>query len=184
MSQAQNKIVLKTYYGKVISHGKGIPNVPVTDGIQIVLTDIQGKYSIPSTTATEYIYITIPTGFDIPMKDNKSAFYKKVSGSFTKKERIDFELVHSIHSDKRHVMVVWADPQVYFDEEMPQVQEAAIDVKQLIKSDYSGIPVYGIVCGDIIGNIKKEPSYFPAMIDTIAKAEIPFFYVIGNHGQI
>lgn len=180
-SQAQNRISPVTYYGTVMSHGKGIPNVPVTDGMQIVLTDTKGKYSIQSTNVTEYVYITIPKGFDIPIKDNRPAFYKKVSDNLTKKERIDFELVHSTHSDKRHIMIVWADPQVYFDEEMPQVREAAIDVKQLIKSNYSDMPVYGIVCGDIIGNINKKPSYFPAMIDTIAKAKIPFFYVIGNH---
>ena len=36
------------YYGKVLSGGKGIANVPVTDGTQIVLTDDKGRYTYKS----------------------------------------------------------------------------------------------------------------------------------------
>ena len=37
------------YYGKVLSGGKGIANVPVTDGTQIVLTDDKDDipYQVP-----------------------------------------------------------------------------------------------------------------------------------------
>ena len=66
------------YYGKVLSGGKGIANVPVTDGTQIVLTDDKGRYSISSTSNAEYIYITLPDGYNIPMKGKVPAFFQKV----------------------------------------------------------------------------------------------------------
>ena len=168
------------YYGKVLSGGKGIANVPVTDGTQIVLTDDKGRYSISSTSNAEYIYITLPDGYNIPMKGKVPAFFQKVPAQPSKKVHFDFELTPSSTDNKKHVLVVWADPQVYFDEEMPQVQQASKDVKELLATNYQGIPAYGIVCGDIIGDINKKPSYFTPMIDAIAETEIPFFYVIGT----
>lgn len=169
------------YYGKVTSAGKGIANVPVTDGNQIVLTDQKGQYSMLSTSAAKYIYITLPDGYDVPMKDKVPAFFRKVPAEPSKKLRFDFELTSSSKDNKKHVLVVWADPQVYFDEEMPQVRLASQDVKELLATNYPDMPAYGVVCGDIIGDINKKPSYFSPMIDAISETGIPFFYVIGNH---
>ena len=42
------------YYGTVLSGGKGVANVPVTDGTQIVLTDKKGRYSMTSTVNPKY----------------------------------------------------------------------------------------------------------------------------------
>ncbi len=134
-----------------------------------------------STSDAEYIYITLPDGYDVPMKGKVPVFFQKVPAQPSKKVHFDFELTQSSTNNQKHVLVVWADPQVYFDEEMPQVREASKDVKELLATSYQGIPAYGIVCGDIIGDINKKPSYFAPMIDAIAETEIPFFYVIGNH---
>lgn len=65
------------YYGKVLSGGKGVANVPVTDGTQIVLTDNKGRYSMTSTSDAEYIYITLPDGYDVPMKGKVPVFFQK-----------------------------------------------------------------------------------------------------------
>ena len=115
------------------------------------------------------------------MKDKVPAFFQKVPAKTSKKVRMDFELIRSKEDNKKHILVVWADPQVYFDEEMPQVRQASQDVKDLLATSYPGLPAYGIVCGDIIGDINKKPSYFSPMIDAISETKIPFFYVIGNH---
>ncbi|WP_071145495.1 calcineurin-like phosphoesterase C-terminal domain-containing protein [Bacteroides ihuae] len=169
------------YYGEVVSEGKGIANVPVTDGTQIVLTDKKGQYSMLSTSAVEYIYITLPDKYDVPMKDKVPVFFQKVPAKFSKKVRLDFKLTPSSKDNKKHILIVWADPQVYFDEDMAQVRHASQDVKELLANNYPGIPAYGVVCGDIIGDINKKPSYFSPMIDAIHETGIPFFYVIGNH---
>ena len=181
VSNMQAAVTPVRYYGQVISQGKGIANVPVTDGTQIVLTDKHGKYSMISTSAVEYIYITLPDGYEVPMQDKVPAFFQKVPNEPSKKVRMDFKLTPSSESNKKHILVVWADPQVYFDEEIPQVQQASQDVKDLLTTTYPGLPAYGIVCGDIIGDINKKPSYFSPMINAISETKIPFFYVIGNH---
>ena len=47
------------YYGKVLSGGKGIANVPVTDGTQIVLTD--DKDDIPYQVPLMQIHLHHPS---------------------------------------------------------------------------------------------------------------------------
>ena len=48
--------------GKVLSGGKPVAGVPVTDGTQFVTTDRSGKYSMQSAEGTKYVYITLPDG--------------------------------------------------------------------------------------------------------------------------
>lgn len=168
-------------HGKVLSEGKGISNVPVTDGTQIVYTNKKGEYALTAVPTAEYIYITLPDGYNVPMKNKVPNFFHKIPKNTDSRMRFDFELIPAIQKMKKHIMVVWADPQVYFDEEMNEVLRASQDVKELLKTNYPDIPAYGMVCGDIIGDIHKEPNYFNPMINAIAETEIPFFYVVGNH---
>lgn len=173
---------LVDYYGTVAVAGKGIPDVPVTDGKQIVLTDKKGNYVIHSDEDANFVYLTLPDGYKVPMSDDRTpAFYKRVPVQKKNRNRLDFQLERSEQSDENHVLVVWADPQVYFDEEMDEVEKASTDVKELLKKHYNQLPAYGIVCGDIIGDIKRKPDFFAPMIEAVSHTEIPFFYAIGNH---
>lgn len=169
------------YYGRVTSKGKGIANVPVTDGIQIVYTNNKGVYSMLSHSDVEYIYITLPDKYDVPMENKVPKFFQKVPRKCSGRIRFDFDLIPSTINNDKHVMIVWADPQVYFDEEISKIHSASKDVKDLLINNYHGIPAYGLVCGDIIGDINKEPHYFSPIINAIYESEIPFFYVVGNH---
>jgi 3',5'-cyclic AMP phosphodiesterase CpdA len=83
--------------------------------------------------------------------------------------------------DNRHVMIVCADPQVAFEEELVMLEKAVNDMQALVAFDYPDVPVYGIVCGDIIAEIKNEPKFFSSVKRLFDKTGIPFFYVAGNH---
>jgi hypothetical protein len=174
---------LAHYYGKVTADdGTPIANVPVTDGTEIVLTSDKGTYALNSNTA-RYIYLTLPDGYEVPTRGGLPTLYRKVPRDAKGKVRMDFVLKRSKRDNRKHVMIAWADPQIYFDEEIPQLREAALDVKRLLETDYRGVPAYGVVCGDIIGEMQKakEARYYPRIIDTIGETGIPFFYVMGNH---
>ena len=70
--------------------GKGIPGVPVTDGLSIVLTDEEGNYTLSSNAFGEFIYITIPSGYNIQIKNNSPYFFRHIEDKKTAKQKFDF----------------------------------------------------------------------------------------------
>ncbi len=181
-SDAQVNLQTIEFNGKVYEKGKGIKGIPVTDGNNIVLTNEKGEYKLVSNSTAEYIYITIPSGYIIPVENKVPCFFKKVEKNNNKKQKIDFELQKSNLDDTKHTFIVWADPQVNFADELPLVEKAALDVNGLIKDNYSDQPVYGMICGDIIHDTGKEPPRFYEPIKEIVRQmNIPFFYAVGNH---
>ncbi|WP_409012980.1 metallophosphoesterase N-terminal domain-containing protein [Bacteroides xylanisolvens] len=59
--------------GKVTCNGTGVPGVVVTDGIDCVLTDQQGQYTLPLIgMCVSFIYPLLP---DIYRKQNKQYLY-------------------------------------------------------------------------------------------------------------
>lgn len=59
--------------GKVTCNGTGVPGVVVTDGIDCVLTDQQGQYTLPPNRNVRFIYY--PLLPDIYRKQNKQYLY-------------------------------------------------------------------------------------------------------------
>ncbi|MBQ2107629.1 MAG: metallophosphoesterase, partial [Bacteroidales bacterium] len=47
--------------------GKPIAGVVVSDGIQVVLTDAEGKYCFPRIPEAYYVFISIPSEYEIPI---------------------------------------------------------------------------------------------------------------------
>jgi hypothetical protein len=179
--KAQVNLQNITLYGQVASGGKGIAGVAVTDGYNITRTDEKGEYTLLSNATAEYVYITLPAGYRIPVKNNAPCFYQKITDKSNTKQRFDFTLEKPARHDHRHLLVAWADPQVAFEEELPLLQQAAGDVKQLLDEYYNDVPAIGIVCGDIIAEIKQEPKFYEPVKRIISTANVPFFYAVGNH---
>jgi hypothetical protein len=92
-----------------------------------------------------------------------------------------FVVVASFCRDNRHVMIVCADPQVAFREELPLLEKVTRDMKNLVAEKYPDIPVYGIVCGDIIAEIQNDSLTFADVKKMFDDTGIPFRYVAGNH---
>ena len=164
------------FSGKVHDGKSGIAGVAVTDGINITHTDAKGKYRLLSNATADFVYITLPAGYDVPIRDNMPVFYVPVSDKSKKKQTINFGLKKSDRDDTRHTMIVWADPQIYFEEELPLVANAANDVVELSKE--SETPFFGVVVGDLVGD---KPQFYAPLKKILADTQIPFFFVPGNH---
>ena len=78
----------------------------------------------------------------------------------------------------RHRLVLVADPQVYFEEELDSVRRASADIRRTASD---GVETFGVACGDIIGDITRRPTLFEPVRDALAESGVPFFYVFGNH---
>lgn len=167
--------------GKVTTDGKGIEGVAVTDGTTIVTTNYKGNYVLDADVDAKYIYITLPDGIEVPMKDGVPSFYAEIKPDKYNHFKHDFELTKSSRDMTNHILYVMADPQVYFDPNMAEVEKAAIEMKNSQRDDYKGLDAIGICVGDIVGQVKQGDHYFPWMIKEVAKTEFPFFYACGNH---
>ncbi|HKZ66206.1 MAG TPA: metallophosphoesterase N-terminal domain-containing protein [Chitinophagaceae bacterium] len=53
----------KKIKGQVLSNGKGIKNVVVSDGYTVIATDAKGKYEIEPHAAATNIFISTPSGY-------------------------------------------------------------------------------------------------------------------------
>ncbi len=167
--------------GKVMSDGKPVAGVPVTDGYDIVVTDSKGKYKLSARDDAKYVYITLPNGYEIPTSNGVPVLYTEIEVDKNGNFNHSFNLVKSDKNMDKHILFVMADPQVYFDPNMSEVEKAALEMKNTMTTDYAGQDAVGIVVGDIVGNINEAEHFNPWMIKEISKCDFPFFYVCGNH---
>ena len=54
-----------TIYGQVVSEGKGLAGVVVSDGNLVTLTDENGVYQLASSKKHGYVFISVPGGYEV-----------------------------------------------------------------------------------------------------------------------
>lgn len=160
--------------GRVTAGGEGLASVAVTDGTNIVKTDANGFYSILTLADSRFVYITVPSGYDVDCKDSTiPQFYKEISSA----DNFDFSLTKSNIDVNRHVFFVHTDAQVTSLEDVELYKTVVADNVSLAKN-YGNIKQFAFDCGDIVGD---SPWFFPAYIEAVAPLDIPVFRAIGNH---
>lgn len=159
--------------------GSPIAGVAVSDGVTIAQTDASGAYELPYRDNAEFVFVSVPSGYDIPLDATGSPLlYKRVKAAGT----YNFTLHRQEDggkADSAHVMLVFSDPQVLngYDDHRFRY-ETVEDVLAFKKTYPEGTKFYGICVGDIVwdsysfNNLMKQ--YFEAM-------GFPSFMTIGNH---
>ncbi len=164
--------------GTVRSQGKRIAGVAVTDGISVVVTDTKGNYTLLSNSTAEFVYLSIPRGYEFDHEKGVIKFYQPIvakNGTF----RADFELTKLTGDDRKHTFIVWADPQIQNPTDATQLKTvSAPDTKALVASLGNDALVHGVGCGDLVWD---KFDLFPDYKEAVAHVGIPFFQVIGNH---
>ncbi len=159
--------------------GKPLAGINVTDGTSIVDTDAKGNYRIATTSQSLFIYITLPSGFEVPGEKGIAAFYKKINADKKGKGRINFTLRRLLQNDEHHFAIVWADPQIKTPKHAQQLMEGPVpDTKQLVDELKKTGPVHGLSVGDIIWDAPDRITDYKKAVEATG---IPFFQVLGNH---
>ena len=164
--------------GKVSASGKGLSGVAVSDGRTIVLTDGNGEYELISSNDREFVFLSIPSGYQIEKQANGSAaFFQRINPN-QGEQLLSFSLVPNAASDENHHFLLLSDTQIQDDYEAGQMLSTSIpDVQQTI-ARLNDANIFGIGCGDLV-NDRLE--LFKEYNQGIAATGIPFFQVIGNH---
>lgn len=174
------------------SDANPIAGVVVSDGINCVKTDSQGKYYLPSNlSSTEYVFVSTPSGYSAPKEDGHAIFWKFLKdcnkGSNGKYD-IPFTL-NKIPNPERFTIFIFADPQPRSSSAgLDKIAYHSLDVcndMYLDMKEYAATmtdrPVYGIGLGDIVHQATSLlPNYRAGMAST---ERITTYNVIGNHDQ-
>ena len=142
---SQFQIQARVVKGKVKCGGAAVSGVVVSDGVNVVRTDVNGHYSINVADDSRFVFISTPAGYESPVSDGTCVFYKSLEDGVS---RYDFSLSRKEKDDSVHQIIAIADPQVYDRSEFPQLDHAVSDIRSCVES--SGISCSaGICCGDI-----------------------------------
>ena len=183
-------------------HGRPVRGVVVSNGLNCVKTDRDGRYQLPSDSLAEFVYCTVPADFQVPVHapaDRTADFYRQITPG---KSTYDFALKRLPNGKETdYALIVIGDPQVtnafnpyYEGPNDSLVQKADIarladetmaDIRQTIARDLpKGMPVYAISMGD---NVQYYGGYNAALQNSVRKvlgsAPMTVFSVIGNHDQ-
>ena len=171
-------------YGSVTCGGAGVPGVLVSDGINIYETDEAGHYAFHSEKKWQNVFITIPTGYEVPLNGVQPQFYKPLSGDVNVMEQADFELIESPVTDFR--LLVLGD--MHLARRTGDLEQFA-KVARSIEKQMNAAPgkVYALTLGDHawdmywISNNFNLTDYLNTLNETFGGKGVPFFFTMGNH---
>ncbi len=164
----------------------GIPNVAVSNGSDVVLTDSKGFYSIPVSEGNT-IFVIKPSGYKTPVDEDfipQFYYHHKPEGSpesFTYKgvpptgelpKSINFPL-YKQEEPTDFSVIVFGDPQPYSIQDLDYFTEKVVKNVEVKENT-----LFGISLGDIVGdNLDLHPPYKERM----RLLELPWYNVMGNH---
>ncbi|MCX7918887.1 MAG: calcineurin-like phosphoesterase family protein [bacterium] len=163
---------------------KGIPNIRVSNGRDIVLTDVQGRYRIP-IEADMILFVIKPTGWTTAFDaDNFPKFYYiyKPYGSPSTRfagstptgalpESIDFPLYPQDEPSNFKVLF-FGDIQVRNRKTIEYFARSVVE--ELIDTDAK----FGVTLGD---NVSDILDLYPELKSVIGYIGIPIYFTFGNH---
>jgi hypothetical protein len=164
----------------------GIENVAVSNGVDVVLTDINGSYKLPIGDDV-IVFVIKPSSYIYPVNDlNQAQFYyiHKPKGSpklhypgtnptGNLPTSIDFPLKKIDYSDNFKV-AIFSDPQLFSELNGKYYGKDIVD--GLISS---GIKVdFGVTLGDMVND---KLDLLPVLNKETARSGIPWFHCTGNH---
>lgn len=165
---------------------KGLPNVSVSNGRDVVLTNAEGKYSI-IVDNDNIVFVIKPKDYSFPVDAYNSPrffhYHKPLGSPATLKytgvaatgaipKSVDFPMLAANETNTFSVLV-FGDPQPYNMTELNYFNESIVkDVKDAGK--YS----FGISLGDLVGDDLDLHEPYKKYIASIG---LPWYHVMGNH---
>ena len=173
-----------TVYGVVSCGDKGVGGVQVSDGYNIVVTDKDGVYQLSSKKANGYVFITIPSGYEVASTGILPQFYQYTRQAAATPERIDFTL-YDAGDQTNHVMLFFGDMHLAGGKQSDRTQFARFtaDVNAFLSANASK-KVYGLTLGDMTWDLywySKNYCFEQYLIDINAIKGMQVFQCIGNH---
>ena len=166
---------------------KGLENVAVSNGVQVVKTDKNGKYSLPVIDG-QTIFVIKPSGYQVPLSENnlpKYYYQYKPNGSPSHFEykgsmptgalpkEINFPL-NKQNESKNFDILVFGDPQPKTAKELDYFKRGIVNEVKTNKQK----AVFGISLGDLVWDDLSLQNPYKQVMQEIG---LPWYNVMGNH---
>ena len=167
-------------YGIVQCDGKGVPNVLVSDGSDIVKTDENGIYQIKSQKQWKYVFVIVPSGYEVPSDGILPEFHSALSQPAEVAERKDFELV-KVDNDNFTLFVLGDMHLANRTDDLKQMKDFATTLNASISG--SKDKRYCLTLGDMTWDLYWDKYQFPDYLKTMNELfkNVLFFHTMGNH---
>ena len=164
--------------------GKGIPDVPVSDGYNFTTTDANGVYQFSANRLARKIFYTTPADYKIALNATTGLpqFFNEGTFVASKATRYDFKLEPLPAKETKYTMIMIGDPQCKTDSDVNRWKNETI--KDLHATADGMTNVYAMTLGDITFD---NPVQWDAMDNSMRNFKLangsimPFFNCIGNH---
>lgn len=161
--------------------GEPVAGAVVSDGVKAVVTDSDGSYSIKTNFKYGYVFLSVPSGYEVPAKGLIPQFFKYVD---KKNTTADFELKKVDQS--RFRLVVFNDIHLTNDQtthDIDQVRSGFSADAAAYLPTLGDLPLYAQTLGDMTTDSRWYKQHFalPEYLDEMASFPVPVFHAMGNH---
>jgi len=170
--------------GCVSCQNQGIANVVVSDGVEVTQTDANGIFYLNSGKKNGYVFISVPSNYEVATKDVFPQFFQYISSDLSTINQCDFELEAVDNSN--HVVLLMADIHLAnVNNDLVQFKNGFYpDIKNLaLEYQNSGTRVYGLTLGDMSFDLYWYDTGFslPNYMESMENIGFPVLHTMGNH---
>lgn len=172
-----------TVYGTVETDEGPVAGVVVSDGVEVVVTNENGEYQIPSKKSAGYVFISVPGGYEPQSSGVLPTIYSVLKAADNVAEAANFKL-KKVNQDNYKVLFLGDMHLANRNGDLSQFRKVTDDINALRAANGS-IPVYGITLGDMTWDIYWDDNKFK-LSDYVKEMnndvkDMIIYHTIGNH---
>lgn len=172
-------------YGMVLTtDGKGVKDVVVSDGVEVVTTDANGVYNINSRKDYGYVFISVPSGYEVETDGVLPRMYRITGADRETPERFDFKLTKLNGQDNYKVLFLGDMHLAARTNDANQWREFTADVRKYVAAN-AGSKIYAVTLGDMSWDLYwydtkyNLSSYLKDANEQLT--DLTIFHTMGNH---
>lgn len=173
-----------TVYGIVSSAGVGVENVVVSDGAEVTVTNEKGIYQLKSAKKWGYVFISVPSGYEVPSVGVLPQFHRALKNSANVVERADFKLEKVDGQDSYKIFMLGDMHLANRTGDLGQFAQFTSDLTDYM-TRHKGEKMYALTLGDMTWDLYwySNSYYFPQYLNTINSQikNLQIFHTMGNH---
>ena len=173
-----------TVFGLVSSEEGPVANVVVSDGTEVTVTDDKGIYELKSTKKWGYVFISVPSGYEVAAEGVFPQFYQTLKGAADVVEQKDFKLTKVDGQDRYKLFLLGDMHLANRTNDAAQFTQFTTDLNAYM-AQHSGQKMYALTLGDMTWDLYwyKNNYALPQYRETINRQvkNLQIYHTMGNH---
>ena len=173
-----------TVFGLVSSEEGPVANVVVSDGTEVTVTDDKGIYELKSAKKWGYVFISVPSGYEVAAEGVFPQFYQTLKGAADVVEQKDFKLTKVDRQDRYKLFLLGDMHLANRTNDAAQFTQFTTDLNAYM-AQHSGQKMYALTLGDMTWDLYwyKNNYALPQYRETINRQvkNLQIYHTMGNH---